>query len=95
MPGDNITIWMLGDADGNAPGGFAVLDARDFTVAERWEREADGSVHVRLLVPAPAEHADLERVGRPEHVPGGFNPADVAAGKYGRKLHSGIWSSVP
>jgi methanethiol oxidase len=28
MPGDIVTISMLGDADGNTPGGFAVLDAR-------------------------------------------------------------------
>src|SRR6201994_4335546 len=42
MPGDIVTISMLGDADGNSPGGFAVVDARDFTIAERWEREADG-----------------------------------------------------
>ena len=31
MPGDIVTISMLGDADGNTPGGFAVLDARDFS----------------------------------------------------------------
>jgi methanethiol oxidase len=30
MPGDIVTVSMLGDADGNLPGGFAVLDARDF-----------------------------------------------------------------
>ena len=42
MPGDIVTISMLGDADGNTPGGFAVLDARDFSIAERWEREPDG-----------------------------------------------------
>ena len=28
MPGDNIVISMLGDADGNGACGFAVLDAR-------------------------------------------------------------------
>jgi 56kDa selenium binding protein (SBP56) len=43
MPGDIVTISMLGDADGNAPGGFAVLDARDFSVAERWERDPDSA----------------------------------------------------
>ena len=30
MPGDNIVISMLGDADGNGACGFAVLDARTF-----------------------------------------------------------------
>ena len=37
MPGDNIVISMLGDADGNGAGGFAVLDAKTFEVKGRWE----------------------------------------------------------
>ncbi len=37
MPGDNVVISMLGDADGNGSGGFAVLDARTFEVKGRWE----------------------------------------------------------
>ena len=32
MPGDNVVISMLGDADGNGAGGFAVLDAKTFEV---------------------------------------------------------------
>src|ERR1700679_1601928 len=39
MPGDIVTISMLGDADGNSPGGFATLDARDFSIAGRWEQD--------------------------------------------------------
>ena len=37
MPGDNIVVAMLGDADGNGAGGFAVLDAKTFEVKGRWE----------------------------------------------------------
>ena len=37
MPGDNIVISMLGDADGNGACGFAVLDARTFEIKGRWE----------------------------------------------------------
>ena len=37
MPGDNVVISMLGDADGNGSGGFAVLDARTFELKGRWE----------------------------------------------------------
>jgi selenium-binding protein 1 len=37
MPGDNIVVSMLGDAEGNGVGGFAVLDARTFEVKGRWE----------------------------------------------------------
>jgi selenium-binding protein 1 len=32
MPGDNIVVAMLGDAEGNGSGGFAVLDAQTFEV---------------------------------------------------------------
>src|ERR671932_386500 len=37
MPGDIITISMLGDWGGDLPGGFAVLDARTFDVLADWE----------------------------------------------------------
>ena len=40
MPGNNIVMSMLGDADGNDGAGFAVLDAEAFVVKGRWE--ADG-----------------------------------------------------
>ncbi|MBV9004554.1 MAG: selenium-binding protein [Solirubrobacterales bacterium] len=88
MPGDIITISMLGDADGNLPGGFAVLDARDFSIAERWEREKNGQEFMydfwyqpRLNTLISSEWAS------PNTFLEGFNPADVAAGKYGRRLH--------
>ena len=41
MPGDNIVVSMLGDADGNGAGGFAVLDAKTFEVKGRWENGGD------------------------------------------------------
>src|SRR3989442_15538 len=37
MPGENVVISMLGDADGNGSGGFAVLDAHSFELKGRWE----------------------------------------------------------
>ncbi len=37
MPGDNVVVSMLGDADGNAAGGFACLDAKTFELKGRWE----------------------------------------------------------
>ena len=37
MPGDNVVVSMLGDADGNSAGGFACLDAKTFEVKGRWE----------------------------------------------------------
>ena len=43
MPGDNVVISMLGDADGNGACGFAVLDARTFEIKGRWENGGDRS----------------------------------------------------
>src|SRR5207248_1440421 len=37
MPGENVVISMLGDAEGNGVGGFAVIDAKTFEVKGRWE----------------------------------------------------------
>ena len=45
MPGDNIVISMLGDADGNGACGFAVLDAQTFEIKGRWE---NGGPHPQL-----------------------------------------------
>lgn len=88
MPGDIVTISMLGDADGNAPGGFAVLDARDFSVAERWERDADGMQFSYDFWYQPRQNTLVSSEwGAPNTFQGGFDPADVAAGKYGRRLH--------
>jgi selenium-binding protein 1 len=42
MPGDIVTISMLGDENGDLPGGLAVLDAKDFSVLGRWEQEKNG-----------------------------------------------------
>ncbi|MQA76556.1 MAG: selenium-binding protein, partial [Solirubrobacterales bacterium] len=88
MPGDIITISMLGDADGDGPGGFAVLDARDFSVAGRWEREPNG-VELMYDFWYQPRHNTLvsSEWATPNTFKGGFDPADVAAGKYGRRLH--------
>jgi methanethiol oxidase len=88
MPGDIITISMLGDADGNTPGGLAVIDARDFSIAERWERDAADVEFMYDFWYQPRQNAMVtSEWGAPNTFKDGFNPADVAAGKYGRKLH--------
>ncbi len=65
-----IMISMLGDAEGNGPGGFLLLDEK-FDVAGRWESGTRrDELQLRLLVPAAAQRHGLQRVGRPEHLPG-------------------------
>ena len=88
MPGENIVISMLGDADGNGACGFAVLDARTFEVKGRWDVGANGArlnydfwYQPRRNVLASSEF------GEPNAYEGGFDLDDVAAGRYGSRLH--------
>jgi methanethiol oxidase len=88
MPGDNVVIAMLGDADGNGACGFAVLDARTFEVKGRWENGGpqppfnyDFWYQPRHNVLASSEF------GEPNAYEKGFDIEDVAAGRYGSRLH--------
>ncbi len=88
MPGENIVISMLGDADGNGACGFAVLDARTFEVKGRWDDGANGArlnydfwYQPRHNVLASSEF------GEPRAYESGFDLDDVAAGRYGSRLH--------
>ncbi len=79
MPGEIVTISMLGDADGNTPGGFAMLDARDFSIAGRWEQEAPGALEFNYdFWYQPRQNALVSSEwGAPNTFKDGFNPADV------------------
>jgi selenium-binding protein 1 len=91
MPGDEIVVSMLGDAEGNGAGGFAVLDARTFEVKGRWENGGarppfnyDFWYQPRLNTLTSTEFAG------PNTYEPQFDLDDVAAGRYGRRLH--FWS---
>jgi methanethiol oxidase len=88
LPGDNVVISMLGDRDGRGAGGFAVLDARTFEVKGRWEDDGplppfnyDFWYQPRQNVLASSEF------GEPNAYEQGFDIDDVAAGRYGSRLH--------
>ena len=88
MPGDNIVISMLGDADGNGACGFAVIDAKTFEVKGRWE---NGGPHPPLnydfwYQPRHNVLASSE-FGAPSAYESGFDPEDVGKGRYGSRLH--------
>jgi selenium-binding protein 1 len=88
MPGDIVTVSMLGDVDGNLPGGFAVLDAKDFSVLGRWDEEKNGQEFMYDFWYSPRHNTLLSSEwGAPNTFLDGFNPADVAEGRYGRQLH--------
>jgi len=88
MPGGIITLSMLGDAAGNAPGGFAVLDAKDFSVLGRWERDkGDQSLNYDFWYQPRKNTLVSTEWAPPNTYEGGFNLDDVSAGKYGHRLH--------
>ena len=88
MPGDNVVVSMLGDAEGNGAGGFAVLDAKTFEVKGRWE---NGGEPPRLDYDfwyQPRKNVLVSsEFGEPNAYEKGFDLADVEAGRYGRRLH--------
>lgn len=88
MPGDNIVVSMLGDADGNGAGGFAVLDAQTFELKGRWE---NGGEVPRLNYDfwyQPRKNTLVSsEFGEPNAYEPGFDLADVEAGRYGQRIH--------
>jgi selenium-binding protein 1 len=90
MPGDVVVMSMLGDRNGDAPGGLAVLDAKTFDVLGRWEN-GDGASRVPFMYDfwyQPRKNVMLtSEWTAPNTFKQGFKVEDVAAGKYGRRLH--------
>jgi methanethiol oxidase len=88
MPGGNVVLSMLGDADGNGAGGFACLDAETFEVKGRWE---NGGPHPALNYDfwyQPRQDVLVSsEFGEPNAYEPGFDLEDVGAGRYGQRLH--------
>jgi methanethiol oxidase len=88
MPGDNVVVAMLGDADGNGAGGFAVLDAHSFEVKGRWENGGELPPLNYDFWYQPRKNALVSsEFGEPNAYEKGFDLADVEAGRYGRRIH--------
>ena len=88
MPGDNIVISMLGDADGNGAGGFAVLDAKTFEVKGRWENGGETPRFNYDFWYQPRKNVLVSsEFGEPNAYEKGFDLEDVTAGRYGSRLH--------
>jgi methanethiol oxidase len=88
MPGDNVVVSMLGDADGNAAGGFAVLDAHSFELKGRWENGGElPPMNYDFWYQPRKNWLVSSEFGEPNAFEAGFDLEDVAAGRYGRRLH--------
>src|SRR5918996_1590548 len=88
MPGDNVVVSMLGDAEGNAAGGFAVLDARTFEVKGRCGRR----LHFWNLAERTLEQTiDLGEQGLIPLEIRWLHDPDAEEGFVGAALSSVIW----
>ena len=88
MPGEKIVISMLGDSTGAGAGGFAVLNAQTFEVEGRWENGGERPQLGYDFWYQPRKNTLVSsEFGEPNAYEGGFDVADVAAGRYGQRLH--------
>ena len=86
-----IMISMLGNAQGEGPGGFLLLDDQ-FNVVGRWEESTDAMRFNYDFWYQPRHNVMISSEwGAPNTISQGFNPAAVQQGKYGRHLHFWDW----
>ena len=87
----NIMISMLGDANGEGPGGFLMLD-QNFDITGRWEKNAEGMKFNYDYWYQPRHNVMISSEwGSPNTVSKGCNLDDVKAGKYGQQIHFWDW----
>ncbi|MBY8976691.1 selenium-binding family protein [Rhodobacteraceae bacterium NNCM2] len=85
--GSDIIISMLGDADGNGPGGFLHLD-KDFNIVGRWENDLGDMKYNYDFWYQPRHNTMVSSEwGSPNTFMPGFDLGDVAKGKYGQQIH--------
>src|SRR5215203_616145 len=91
MPGDKVVVSMLGDADGGGAGGFVVLDAKTFDLKGRWEDGGETPpLNYDYWYQPRKDTLISSEFGEPNAYEQGFDIDDVAAGRYGQRLH--FWS---
>jgi selenium-binding protein 1 len=93
IPDGQILISMLGDADGELPGGFLQLDESDFSIEGRWDPPGEIEMNYDYWYQPRQNVMISSEWAAPETYYPGFDLEDVEAGKYGRKLHVWDWSA--
>ncbi len=88
----NIMISMLGDAKGDGPGGFLLID-ESFEVLGRWAEDSTGMKLNYDFWYQPRHNVMVSSEwGSPNTVSQGFHLEDVEAGKFGQRLQFWDWT---
>ncbi len=87
----HIMISMLGNAKGETPGGFLLLDEK-FNIVGPWAKDSRGMTFNYDFWYQPRHNVMVSSEwAAPNTVRPGFNLDDVKAGKYGQRLHFWNW----
>ncbi|MEQ8753906.1 MAG: selenium-binding family protein [Coleofasciculus sp. G1-WW12-02] len=93
LANSQVMISMLGDSEGNGPGGFLLLD-ENFDIAGRWEHQAEGMKYNYDFWYQPRHNIMVSSEwAAPNTFYPGFDLNDVAAGKYGQQLNFWDWET--
>jgi selenium-binding protein 1 len=92
IPDGEILVSMLGDADGDLPGGFLELDD-DFEVEGRWDPPGEIEMNYDFWY-QPRQNVMLSTEwAAPKTYYPGFDLEDVEDGEYGQRLHFWDWAA--
>ncbi|WP_254524704.1 selenium-binding family protein [Natrinema caseinilyticum] len=89
IPDGQIMISMLGDAEGDLPGGFLLLD-EDFEIDGRWDTPGDIGMNYDYWYQPRRNVMVSSEWAAPSTYQPGFDLEDVEAGEYGQRLN--IWN---
>jgi selenium-binding protein 1 len=91
LPDGHIVISMLGDGEGNGPGGFLLLN-KNFEIEGRWENDSKGMNFNYDFWYQPRSNVMVSSEwSAPKTFRGGFKVEDVQAGKYGHQINFWNW----
>ena len=92
IPDGEILVSMLGDADGELPGGFLELNDQ-FEVVGRWDTPGEIEMNYDFWY-QPRQNVMLSTEwAAPKTYYPGFDIEDVEAGRYGQRLHFWDWEA--
>jgi methanethiol oxidase len=89
--GGEVLISMLGNAEGETPGGFLLLN-EDLEIEERWDTPGEIEMNYDFWYQPRHNVMVSSEWAAPSTYQPGFDMEDVEAGKYGHQLHFWNWS---